>query len=408
VEAVRRRAGHPRHLPRRQPPEAAAGRRPDHRQGGQEPDRARQPLGLAGERRSTIWDRRTAAVKYRRRRHRVAQTGSDQPCQEATIGHLVHHFRAIERPPTTWISGSAARRSCSTRTSRPRKPRPRVGDVLDQAQLPSYLYYLDHRDAMDAGAEISWPEVRSLYVAAARQSAKNVKAFATEMQGEPRSDEDKVFCAGHLHQRSAAADRFVHLGPATHRWAKGEKSHPSAILGGRRLGPRARRPACDRGAHQAPRAEQAGGGSDRVPARIPAGAHRLREQQCLRALPADVRYCRHARRRRAAADRLARRASSARFASRAWSRSSPTPWRRASCSTPALTQLLGELDSWPERQATHDYDGLCALYILWDIALHVRAPADRRLPVRPPPRFARRSPRRGRLRRPKNSRRMMC
>jgi len=40
---------------------------------------------------------------------------------------------------------------------------------------------------------------------------------------------------------------------------------------------------------------------------------------------------------------------------------------------PSLTQLLAELDSWPEKQAHHDYDGLCALYILWDVAVRYGA-----------------------------------
>jgi len=35
---------------------------------------------------------------------------------------------------------------------------------------------------------------------------------------------------------------------------------------------------------------------------------------------------------------------------------------------PALTLLLAELDSWPEKQSGHHYDGLCALHILWDLA----------------------------------------
>ncbi|MCZ7655537.1 MAG: hypothetical protein M5R42_16725 [Rhodocyclaceae bacterium] len=35
---------------------------------------------------------------------------------------------------------------------------------------------------------------------------------------------------------------------------------------------------------------------------------------------------------------------------------------------PSLILLLAELDTWPEKQPGHDYDGLCALYILWKIA----------------------------------------
>jgi hypothetical protein len=36
---------------------------------------------------------------------------------------------------------------------------------------------------------------------------------------------------------------------------------------------------------------------------------------------------------------------------------------------PALTQLLAELDSWPEKQSGHHYDGLSALWLLWVIAV---------------------------------------
>jgi hypothetical protein len=34
----------------------------------------------------------------------------------------------------------------------------------------------------------------------------------------------------------------------------------------------------------------------------------------------------------------------------------------------ALRQLLDELDTWPEKQSHHHYDGLTALQILWMIA----------------------------------------
>ncbi|MCZ7655538.1 MAG: hypothetical protein M5R42_16730 [Rhodocyclaceae bacterium] len=67
-----------------------------------------------------------------------------------------------------------------------------AGEVLQEKDLPSHVYYLEHQAEMDEGAEISWPGVRSLYWLM-RQRAKNARAFATEMQGDPRSDEDKVF-----------------------------------------------------------------------------------------------------------------------------------------------------------------------------------------------------------------------
>ncbi|MEQ5448728.1 hypothetical protein [Providencia huaxiensis] len=36
---------------------------------------------------------------------------------------------------------------------------------------------------------------------------------------------------------------------------------------------------------------------------------------------------------------------------------------------PKLTLLLSELDTWPEPQSGHHYDGLSALHILWMIAV---------------------------------------
>jgi hypothetical protein len=34
-----------------------------------------------------------------------------------------------------------------------------------------------------------------------------------------------------------------------------------------------------------------------------------------------------------------------------------------------LTQLLSELDTWPEPQTNHHYDGLTALHLLWYVAI---------------------------------------
>lgn len=33
--------------------------------------------------------------------------------------------------------------------------------------------------------------------------------------------------------------------------------------------------------------------------------------------------------------------------------------------SPNLILLLSELDTWPEKQPGHHYDGLCALHLLW-------------------------------------------
>src|SRR5699024_2107007 len=65
------------------------------------------------------------------------------------------------------------------------------GEEVSQEALPSYRFYLRQRKAMDRGARTTWPSVRGLYYLM-RQRAKNPRAFGTEMQGDPRTDEDKV------------------------------------------------------------------------------------------------------------------------------------------------------------------------------------------------------------------------
>lgn len=289
---------------------------------------------------------------------------------KATIGHLVHHFRAIERPPTRADLWERCQEIMLNEDKPAEEAAAALGDVLDQAQLPSYLYYLDHRDAMDAGAEISWPEVRSLYVLQ-RAKAKNVKAFATEMQGDPRSDEDKVFAP--VTYSVHRSDRFVHLGACDPSMGKNEKSHPSAILGG----------AYDRerGVLHVIEARI----KRRVPSKLEADLITFqREFQAVRIGFENNNAYEHSRQTFVTA---AMRAGVAlpliglpASIEREIRIEGMEPFITDAMAPrivfdAGLTQLLGELDSWPERQATHDYDGLCALYILWDIALSYSASA---------------------------------
>ena len=99
------------------------------------------------------------------------------------------------------------------------------GEVLRDEERPSYRFYLQHRAGMDAGAVTSWPAVRSLYWLM-RQRATNPRAFGTEMQGEPRSEEDKVFHPQFWVMRST---HWIPFGACDPSMGKGETSDPSAI-----------------------------------------------------------------------------------------------------------------------------------------------------------------------------------
>ena len=150
---------------------------------------------------------------------------ADDPISRAkiTIGHRVHHYKAIEKMP---VAMNRWERCEEIMRNQDRRAKSR-----DVEKLPSYRYYLGHKKAMDAGARTSWPSVRSLYWLMT-QRAKNRKAFATKMQGEPRTDEDMVFDVD-------AVKFWVH--PRHHwKWYAGcdpslgrtVHSHPSAIVVG--------------------------------------------------------------------------------------------------------------------------------------------------------------------------------
>jgi predicted phage terminase large subunit-like protein len=116
---------------------------------------------------------------------------ADDPISRAkrTIGHVVHHFRAIVEMPVNmhlWEKCEEMMRNADPAVLKAE------GEAVEESKLPSYAYYIRHRRAMDKGAITSWPDVRSLYWLM-RQRAKNARAFGTEMQGDERSDEDSVF-----------------------------------------------------------------------------------------------------------------------------------------------------------------------------------------------------------------------
>jgi hypothetical protein len=143
---------------------------------------------------------------------------------KAAIGHLVHHFRAIERLPEPWISGSAASRSCSMTTSRPRPRPPSRAKYSKNTSCPRTASTLANRAAMDAGAEISWPQVRSLYVAdaPARQERPRLRHRDAGRAAQRR----RQGVHPHPLSRSAGAPSGSSSAPATHPWAAASTPTP--------------------------------------------------------------------------------------------------------------------------------------------------------------------------------------
>lgn len=155
----------------------------------------------------------------------------DDPISRAkkTIGHLVHHFKAIERFPSNndlWAQCEELMHNDDKRTEKRFADK---GEVADTADLPSFKFYMRHKKAMDKGAVISWPSVRSLY-ALMRARAKSRTAFATEMQGDARSDEDRVFTSYQFWVQKLA--HWIYYGACDPSMGEGQKSHPSALIVG--------------------------------------------------------------------------------------------------------------------------------------------------------------------------------
>lgn len=158
---------------------------------------------------------------------------TDDPISRArrAIGHTVHVFKAIERMPDRmdlWEQCEALMRNEDPAVIRRHADQ---GQLPAEDRLPSWQFYVRRRAHMDAGAVISWPSVRSLY-ALMRSRAANPRAFGTEMQAEPISDEDLVFPPERVRYWVSKLPHWIHFGACDPSMGKGQSSHPSAIIVG--------------------------------------------------------------------------------------------------------------------------------------------------------------------------------
>jgi len=282
---------------------------------------------------------------------------------KGAIGHLVHHFRALIKLPTHMELWEECQAIMLNRDKAAEEEASGAGEVLQEKDLPSHVYYLEHQAEMDEGAEISWPGVRSLYWLM-RQRAKNARAFATEMQGDPRSDEDKVFTPVRFFV--SRLTHWIMFGACDPSMGKGESSHPSALVAGAWDRDRGRLHVVDARVKR------------RVPSKLEADLIAFqREFRCQAIGFENNNAYEHSRQTFITAglaqgvalplvgltetvDREVRIDSLEPFITDAFD--------PRILFDPSLILLLAELDTWPEKQPGHDYDGLCALYILWKIA----------------------------------------
>lgn len=290
----------------------------------------------------------------------------DDPISRAkrTIGHVVHHFRAIATLPTHMDLWAQCQELMLNQDLKAVEAAAEAGQVLrDPLDLPSHQFYLANKAAMDEGAVVSWPAVRSLFWLM-RQRAKAPRAFGTEMQGEPRSDADKVFTPVQFWvNRLGAWQMFGGCDPSMGR---GETSDPSSLLvGGRNR---------DTGVLHVEHAEI----KRRVPSKLEADLIRLqREFGCQAWGFENNNAYEHMRQT---------------FAQAGLAQGVPLPLVGITATVPPevrieslepyitdpsvpsivfaahLTQLLAELDAWPEPQAGHHFDGLCGLWLLHQVA----------------------------------------
>jgi hypothetical protein len=288
----------------------------------------------------------------------------DDPISRAkhSIGYVVHHYKAIEKFPDNmelWEQCQALMLNDDKRFENEQKDA-----APGMTDLPSYRFYLKHKSAMDKGAVTSWPQVRSLYYLM-RQRAKNKKTFDTEMQGDARSDEDKVFT--NITYWVQRLRHWIYFGACDPSMGKSEKSDPSAILVGgwdtenKKL--------------QVVHADM----KRRVPSMILGDLIAVQgEFNCMSIGFENNNAYEHMRGDfidralrdydtplplygvTASVDRDIRIGSLDHFINDAFN---PRILFHA-----ALIQLLDQLDTWPEKQGHHHYDGLVALEILWKIA----------------------------------------
>jgi hypothetical protein len=291
---------------------------------------------------------------------------ADDPVSRAkkSLGQTVHHFRAIEQFPARldlWRECEAIMRSQDSTVNDEFNAR---GQVPGNEDWPSYQFYRLHKAEMDAGAVISWPSVRALY-SLMRDRADDLAAFGTEMQGDARAQDDKFFSLV-AHWSGGILHHWRLFGACDPSLGQSEKADPSALIVGA----------------YAPDIRKLHVVEADIKRRVPdklmeAMLGMQRKYSCLAWAfenNAAFEYMRQS------------------FIERGMEAGVPLPLVGVTATVaqevrieslqefigglnprilfhPGLCALLAELDTWPEKQTRHHYDGLTALHLLWMLSV---------------------------------------
>lgn len=303
----------------------------------------------------------------------------DDPISRAnkTVGHTVHPFKAIEVFPTHMNLWEQCQELMLNVDRRAIAAAQEEGKVLDDTELPSYRFYLENKEMMDEGAVTSWPQVRSLFWLM-RQRAKSPRAFATEMQGDGRADEDRVF--SHITYWEHRAAQWLIFGACDPSMGANEKSDPSSIVVG------------GLDVHSLKLHVLLAEIKRRVPSKLESDLIKMQKEFNCLAIGFENNNAYEWARQSLIKAGLQQGVPLPLVGVTA----TVAPEVRIDSLEPfvtdiaapqiifnkAQTTLLAELDTWPEKQSGHHYDGLTALHILWMIAqTRGRAYGSRYIPV---------------------------
>lgn len=138
---------------------------------------------------------------------------------DRSIGHTVHHYKALIQMPEhmhLWDECEELMRNADF-------------EIRKKQDKLSYKFYLANKTKMDEGAVVSWPSVRSLYDLMFKR-VKSKKSFEKEMQNNARDDADKVFTDITFWVNQLA--NWIPYGACDPSMGKGQKSDPSSIIVG--------------------------------------------------------------------------------------------------------------------------------------------------------------------------------
>lgn len=156
---------------------------------------------------------------------------NDDPVSRAknTPGHQVHHFKAIVDMPTNTTLWNQCEEMMRNDDKVYQKTLSDKGMFPEKEDFPSYRFWLKNKRAMSKGAKVSWPSVRDLYTMMFAR-VKNLRAFNREMQGIARNDDDLVFYEFQFWVNKL--NMWIPYGGCDPSMGKGESADPSALTVG--------------------------------------------------------------------------------------------------------------------------------------------------------------------------------